>query len=288
MTKDFIKIDPREGATKAYIFDKRSNIKSAISEMLTSGQIAEISTQIEGDLPYNNGNGLISPGEIVGISLNVYNDSNVEMGGVQILANDWDHVNTDSSDEYYGSPCSIEDFPDINAGGTTSGDCDSITTDNGDGTDKVSSVCLVQYFGDNTTSWITQETFMEEINFNSNNCLSDSTTENCFVRAISGADYAFYSRIDPNSTWAETFSGEENDDSQEDDDSIFHFSNLLFFEINSWVPQGTVFQCRVRARFSNCSDCFTDSNNGNDNYTDDYYSSEIPFKLIYFQFQVVN
>ena len=91
VSKDLIKLDERTGKAKYFIFDKGSDIRTIVEALLSRGQIRELSDQTDPSLSYNNGNGEISPGEVVGISLNIYNDSNTAIGGVQVLANDWDH-----------------------------------------------------------------------------------------------------------------------------------------------------------------------------------------------------
>ena len=95
VSKDLIKLDERTGKAKYFIFDKGSDIRTIV-EALSRGQIRELSDQTDPNLSYNNGNGEISPGEVVGISLNIYNDSNTAIGGVQVLANDWDHGKMDN------------------------------------------------------------------------------------------------------------------------------------------------------------------------------------------------
>lgn len=297
VSKDLISFNPEQNSTKAYVFDNRSNMKDAVAALLAYGQIASLSHLIETDLPYNNGNGKISPGEIIGLSLNLYNDSNSPIGGIQILGNDWDHIKN-------GKPCNTfaDEFPLASEGAadstsepdvsTVHGDCNYITRNNGenepdtavdsDPTDPLAPVCFIQISDENATIWATQEEFRQEISLEKKNCLGGSeNTNDCMFRAIPGADFAFFSKIDPKSTWAETLSGSAGSPTH-------HFSNLIFFEVSPWIPPGTTFDCRFRVRFSNCSDCFTDPDHNNDNYLDYEYSGGKPFKILHFQFMVTN
>lgn len=70
------------------------------------------------------------------------------------------------------------------------------------------------------------------------------------------------------------------------DNAEFNAGNLLLMEINRWTPPGTKFRCRLRARFSNCSDCYNDVDNGNDEYLDSDLNGHKPFKVINFEFDV--
>ena len=85
--KEHIGFDPTAGASIAYVFDKRESIANAIQAFLASGFLSADKdltspTLIPSDYSYNNENGLISPGELVGISLNLYNSSNSSIAGV--------------------------------------------------------------------------------------------------------------------------------------------------------------------------------------------------------------
>jgi hypothetical protein len=60
----------------------------------------------------------------------------------------------------------------------------------------------------------------------------------------------------------------------------------MLLEVNKWIPPGTKFRCRMRARFSNCSDCFADSVNSNDDYIDGELNGNKPYKVINFEFDV--
>ena len=122
----------------------------------------------------------------------------------------------------------------------------------------------------------------EKIGLDPLECLAgNNRTQDCFIRFVKGVDQAFYSRLDPKSTWVETL-GEDNGV------PTFNSNNVLFLEVNPWVPPGTTFNCRFRARFSNCDDCWHDPDNNNDDYKDFEYAGNRPFKIINFQFTVVD
>jgi hypothetical protein len=287
VSKDMISLDPTENATTAYLFDKRANMKTALEELMSSGQVASITPHIASDLPYNNGNGKISPGEIIGLAINLYNNSNTEIGGVQILANDWDHFKNDR-------PCNTfeDNFPSINENGadstseanpsSTPGDCNYITRDNGDESDEeLYPVCFAELSDTDGTKWVSQEDLRESIGLEKQYCLSGDTTKtkDCYVRAIKGADQSYYARIKPNSPWDPSLNS--------DGTPSFNYSNIIFFEINKRVPPETTFNCRLRVRFSNCTDCFSDiTRSDSDNYLDYEFSGAAPFKIINFQFTV--
>ena len=139
VSKEKLLLDPREENSKFFIFDQRGTISQVISGLLQRGTIREISQNIDDDLIHNNGNNQISPGEIVGISFNLFNNSNTTMGGVQVLANDWDHVKQNQANGEK-QPCSISKIigTAVAEGGSdpaldngTPGDCSYITKTNG-------------------------------------------------------------------------------------------------------------------------------------------------------------
>ena len=138
VSKDLIKLDERTGKAKYFIFDKGSDIRTIVEALLSRGQIRELSDQTDPSLSYNNGNGEISPGEVVGISLNIYNDSNTAIGGVQVLANDWDHGKMDNGFLRLCGTLS-DQWPSENEGGQgfdegdnlNRGDCGFVTRDDG-------------------------------------------------------------------------------------------------------------------------------------------------------------
>ncbi|MBT7610500.1 MAG: hypothetical protein HN576_12145 [Bacteriovoracaceae bacterium] len=297
--KDLLMYDPNSGASKAFIIDGRSNVKSAYDNLSASGQVGSLSSQIEADLPFNNGNARVSPGELVGISLNLYNDSNSEMAGIQILANDWDHVKWDDTAlpkpykkgklcNTFGDnfPLSSEGAADTSAEANPSlnaGDCNYITRDNGDQlNEQLAPVCFVEISEASATKWGLQEEFRESIALEPSNCLSGSSdTRDCFIRMLKGADQAIYSKINPKANYGQSIAlpGQTIN---------FSFSNIIFMEISPWIPPGTTFNCRFRTRFSNCEDCYNNDNFSKDDHLDYEFSGGEAFKLINFQFTVID
>ena len=283
--KELLKISPIENTPSAFIFDNPQEMLSALQNMQSGGQIGTISPQIESGLPFNNSNGRISPGEFVGISLNLYNDSNSSMGGIQVLANDWDQAKN-------GKPCNIfeDQWPSEHEGAADSGhesghrpgECQYITRQNGGETNEVlHPVCWIQDINDNATQWIGQRELMNRIGMDSSLCLGGSgKTQDCFIRSARGADHSFFSKINAKSTFAQTFSPEGN--------TTFNYNNLIFFEVSPWIPPGTTFNCRLRARFTNCEDCWSDPDNGHDDYLDYEYSGAKPFKILHLNFTVID
>jgi len=289
ISKDLIKFDPTANAAQAYVFDDQEEILSAIGALQAGGQIGQLSNQIPNDLGYNNSNSKISPGEVVGIALNLYNASNSPIAGVQVLANDWDHFSTDTTPR----PCNNfgDNFPIESEGGSVSGDasCSYITRYNGamksaayaiDQNSAIMPTCFIQKIGTaGSSQWVPQSELVSTLP-DPSYCLSGSTnTSDCFLRAIKGADSANYSYIAPNSTWAKSLT---NGDTA----PTYSYSNIIFFEVNSRTPPGTTFNCRFRVRFSNCEDCYHDSSNANDNYLDYEFSGAKPFKILNLQFSV--
>ncbi len=285
IAKDMLKLDDRSTSATAFVIDNQSDINAAIEAMILSGQITGISDQIDDNFAYNNGNAQISPGEVVGIALNVYNNSNSTMGGVQILANDWDHFQG-------GKPCNNlgDDFPLDSEGAatvTTNTGCDYVTRYNGQSSletnEGLAPVCFVEFNDSDATKWVNQNVFRQEIGLAANKCLGGSDSLNdCFIRMIKGGDQAYFSKLAPKSTWSETL------DNDTTGTPTFTTSNVLFMEVNESIPPGTTFNCRMRARFTNCSDCYHDSNYNGDDYLDYEFSGAAPFKLINFQFTVID
>lgn len=299
--KNQLLVESRSGRSEAFIFDSYSDMNAAASS-LTNGFIdGSLSTTIfeNGNLKYNNGNGQVSPGELVGILLNLYNNSNSTMAGVRILANDWDHMQD-------GKPCNnfTDNFPSASQGGASVAlypGCADEALDNGVGvldSQTVEPVCFFQDTQDDAAIWVSQEAFMTSKAIEATECLGgSSSTKDCLIRSPKGADVAWYSRIDPKKTWAETLvdSNGENE---------FKASNIFFLEVSPSIPPGTTVNCRLRATFTNCEDChnITSNDTGNtystnvntpfeqvgDEYKDYKYSGADPYKIINFQFTVID
>ncbi|RLA63604.1 MAG: hypothetical protein DRQ88_12200 [Epsilonproteobacteria bacterium] len=294
LPKENLIFNPDANAPSAFIFDNRIDMISALQSLQQSGQIGQISPQIQADLAYNNGNGQVSPGELFGISPNLYNDSNSIIGGIQVLSNDWDHVRE-------GKPCNtFEDgWPLVAEGGfdssdeiipsITPGDCNYITRTNGlvepdqnEVTDSIYPVCFIQDLTDTATTWVNQEKYREIQEMDKSKCLYGSDqTKNCYINAIKGANQAVYSKMDPKKSWTGTYQvGSEP--------VIFNLSNILMFEVNKWTPPGTTIRCRLRARFTNCRDCFENPDWENDDFLDYQYSGGAPFRVIHIEFTVID
>ena len=130
ISKDFIELDDE---FQAIFFDSPSGISSILSRLVFEGNQVTTSTDIAGT-EYNNGNARVSPGEVVGIAINLANESNSTMAGIQILANDWDHMKLDvPSDDIYTDADATNDLPynyvnrTINETGLDAGTIDGYT-----------------------------------------------------------------------------------------------------------------------------------------------------------------
>lgn len=289
--KNLIKFDPTDGAAKAYVIDNRDQIGKAIAALRTRGLALDMSDQAT-NFEYNNGNGKISRGEVVGLVPNLYNDSNVTMGGIQVLANDFDHVARvldTNTGTFKTRPCIFSDndnWPTEAEGGTYDPSCSTATLNpNKSANLEVAPICLVQYNGTSSTQWITQKEFMEKLAMDSSSCLKSSEPEACFIRAIPGADQATFSKIDPKKTWSNSLI-----DPQTGKAPSFKYNNVLFFEISKQIPPGTIFDCRFRIRFTNCDDCYHDPDTlrKNYDYRDNEYNGHRPFRILHFQFPIVD
>ncbi len=285
--KSSLTINPNAQAPKAYVFDGQADMADYLADLLAYGVVnpSDLTSTllIDRQLSYNNGNGKISPGEVVGIALNLYNNSGVALGGVQVLANDWDHI-----DDTTLSPCKgFSEEPSFLSGaeGTTANTCAATTPDNGTTAgDIIFPTCLVQINDTNYSYWGTQDKLKASQGLPDNKCLggSGASKYDCYIRAIKGVDHAFFAKIDPQKTWSQTVSKKDGTFPG------FGVSNLLLFEINPWTPPGTNVTCRFRTRFSNCEDCFHDAANANDDYKDFEYSGNKPFKVITLNFKVID
>lgn len=287
--KDLLILDNRENAATAFVIDSQADIKSAIEAMILSGQVSNISSQIDGDFAFNNGNAQISPGEVVGVAVNLFNNSNSIMAGVHLLANDWDHTKNGALCNNLGDnfPLNSEGAADLTNGEGTQGGCNYTTRFNGknnglEPNESLAPVCFVELADTDATKWVGQERLRTSIGMSKQNCLGgEDSPEDCFIRAIKGADHAFYSKLNPKQTWAESLQ-------TEDGIPTFSTSNVIFFEVSPDIPPGTTFNCRLRARFTNCEDCYHDENFIGDDYLDYEFAGAKPFKLINFRFTVID
>lgn len=287
-----------ETRPQLYLIDSQEGVNNLISGKFFQGNPLSLtlSDELTGTR-YNNDNRFFSPGEVVGFSLNLVNDSNIPLSGVQVLANNWDHMKKDPLTGRL-KPCSFDGFPGLAEGGISDsnpmspadGDCmyasraSAETTPLSPPIDTFEPVCFVQKVDGSDTEWITQDEFRQNpsLGLSGSQCLGPQGNQNpneCLVRIVPGGDFSMYSKIDPNKTWAETlYAGQSN--------PVFAGSGFIVMELSKWIPQGTLFNCRLRVRFSNCSDCAQDSNLKS--YPDYEYSGSKPYQLINFQFRVVN
>ncbi|MEX1098964.1 MAG: hypothetical protein WEB87_00975, partial [Bacteriovoracaceae bacterium] len=95
VSKDFLEYRKDiDGVSPAFIVDDRASIENLLANLTFEGKNVQTSEGVAG-VEYNNDNIKISPGEVVGVALNLFNNSNSTIGGAQILANDWDHMKLD-------------------------------------------------------------------------------------------------------------------------------------------------------------------------------------------------
>lgn len=283
INKENLILDPRSGASTGFVFDSRSDMLGVLSR--ADGITGKLSRKIDGNLIYNNGNGQISPGEFVGLMPNIYNNSNSVMAGVQLLANNWDHFKNGKPCNNLGDnfPFASEGAADLTTGEGSPGGCNYVTRSNGDDTsESVEPVCFVQVEKDGALIYAGQDELRQSIGLDSSQCLSDNNkTDDCFIRTVPGFDHSWFSRIDPNSSWTDTLK-------DANDKTTFQQNNLIFMEVNPNTPPGTKFNCRFRARFTNCKDCWHDTDFGGDDFLDYEYAGGEPFKIINFQFRVID
>tara|TARA_B100001971_G_scaffold84647_1_gene77928 strand:- start:11717 stop:14413 length:2697 start_codon:yes stop_codon:yes gene_type:complete len=319
VSKEFIDL-PTEasGEPPIFIFDKQEGIRDLLSSLTFEGQNVTISEGLAGP-EYNNGNIKISPGEIIGITPNLFNFSNSNIGGVRVLANDWDHMKLDVSTENHVNttqnlvanediamwkPCQIDGFPLVTENGIAEtpgseaeGDCLFTTKHNQSLTDTATTpeyypdspqpVCFVQFSDENETKWVSQDFFRsQELLLEDDECLNGPSMSGnnfnpneCLVRVLPGGSHAVFGKIDAQKTWQKTLQGDGSA-------ATVSSNHILVMEINKLIRPGTTFNCRFRATFSNCSDCFEDENG--DEYPDYEYAGSEPFKIINFSFKVLD
>lgn len=294
------KTEANPGRVGYYIIDNSTDIQTLLSNLLFKGFTVPLTKGTAGT-EYNNNNIRVSPGEIVGIIPNLLNNSNSAMAGLQILATDWDHVSVDPVTGYF-KPCVVDTVTTVDQGGETGGTCTSTVSSykrstgtysaGSYPTDVVAPVCLVQLDEGNSSRWVSQNEFRRKqgLSLVDKDCLGYSTTgttdtdftfnpNECLARFLPGASSAQFSKIEPQKTYYESYLKDAKNPS-------FNPGNILLLEVNKWIPPGTKFRCRMRARFSNCSDCYADSLNSGDDYLDADYNGSKPFKVINFEFEI--
>lgn len=292
-------VEGSSSSVNFYIIDNRTDIQKLLQEILYKGFLLPLTGNVS-SVDYNNSNIKISPGEIVALIPNLYNSSNTPMAGVHLLANDWDHVHITNTVNGNFKPCVVDDVTTVDQGAEAGASCLTtdteyrrlIPTNNVFPSSAAAPVCLVQLDQDGSSKWVSQNEFRRKngLILEDKDCLGYSSTTNgekdfafnpheCLVRFLPGANEAFFSRIDPGKTYYQTAVEPSRN-------KRFNSGNLLLMEVNREIPPGTKFRCRLRAKFSNCSDCFSDGSHGDDDFLDYEYNGAKPFKIINFDFDV--
>ncbi len=295
------KTDTEPDRVSFYIIDNSTDMANLLQDLLFKGFTVPITKDIAGT-EYNNNNIRISPGEVVAIIPNLLNNSNSPMAGVQLLASDWDHVSVTDTNTGNFKPCVVDNETTVDQGAEAGGTCATteksykrLLKDTSTGkfpTDAVAPVCFVQLEEGDSSRWVSQNEYRKKqgLSLLDKDCLGYSTTSTtdqdfsfnpheCLVRFLPGANDAFFSKIDPQKTYYETVI-------KQLENPTFNSGNIMIMEVNKWIPPGTKFRCRMRARFSNCSDCFNDGSHANDDYIDADYNGSKPFKVINFDFDI--
>jgi hypothetical protein len=295
------KVSDSGSAIGFYIIDNRTDMVNLLSSLLYKGYPVPLSTKVA-STDFNNGNVKVSPGEVVAVIPNLFNSSNSTIAGIHVLAQDWDHVDiTDASTGNF-KPCVVDNDVTVDQGGTTANTCTSTETNYNRNlknkitglfpTAAVAPVCLVQLEDGTSTRWVSQNEYRKKqgLALQDKDCLGYSasgTTEQdfsfnpheCLVRFLPGASDSFFSKIDSRKTFYDSVVSIS-------EKKQFNVGNLMIMEVNKWIPPGTKFKCRLRASFSNCTDCFVDAANANDDYQDSEYMGGKPFKVLNFDFDV--
>ncbi|WP_408095412.1 hypothetical protein ACJVC5_10250 [Peredibacter sp. HCB2-198] len=295
------KTDANQDRVGFYIIDNRTDMQNLLTDLLFKGFTVPLSTSVA-NIEYNNNNIRVSPGEVVAIIPNLQNNSNSTMAGVQLLASDWDHV--DITDDTTGNfkPCVVDSVTTVDQGAEAGRTCTTTdteykrlvknTTTGKFPTSAAAPVCLVQLEEGESTRWVSQNEFRKKnglslldkdcLGYNSTGTTDTDFTFNpheCLVRFLPGANHGFYSKIDAQKTYYESVVKESSN-------KTFNAGNLMIMEVNKWIPPGTKFRCRMRARFNNCTDCYTDGSNSNDDFIDSELNGSKPFQVINFDFDV--
>jgi hypothetical protein len=286
IAKSNLILDPTTGSSSAYVIDNREKILDGVHKFVDAGALSNLT---DASLSYNNNNSKVSPGEVVAIAINLYNNSNSTMGGVEILGNDWDHAETKAGATInrpckFSSTISNDGWPLTAEGAASvatdaSSTCDTIATTAAD----FAPVCFVQSTEASATKWISQKAFKEKIALDSSACLDPNNDKNCFIRTVKGFDKSYYSKINPKSTWGQTMANPTTGEAYS-----LEWGNIMLFEVSKNVPPGTIVSCRLRARFTNCEDCYHDSLRDNNEYLDKEYNGPRPYKIIQLQIPITD
>ncbi|WPU66374.1 gluzincin family metallopeptidase [Peredibacter starrii] len=295
------KTDTNTDRVGFYIIDNRTDMQNLLTDLLFKGFTVPLSTSVS-SIDYNNNNIKVSPGEVVAIIPNLQNNSNSTMAGVQLLASDWDHVHITDDTTGNFKPCVIDSVTTVDQGGEAGNTCTTTdpeykrlvknTSTGKFPTSAAAPVCMVQLEEGSSTRWVSQNEFRKKnglslldkdcLGYNSTGTTDTDFTFNpheCLVRFLPGANHSFYSKIDAQKTYYESVVKESSN-------KTFNAGNLMIMEVNKWIPPGTKFRCRMRARFNNCTDCYTDGTYSNDDYIDSELNGAKPFQIINFDFDV--
>lgn len=288
--KNYIQLDPTTGASTAYIIDNQATISAGITSLTKSGVIGTLSDITPSDLGYNNGNGKVSPGEVVAIALNLYNNSNSTMGGVQILANDWKNLSVNGKPCIYTSAYANDyNWTTTSEGGEPCGpdlkdEQSAYRTAMSAASTDMQPICVMQYSDSSSTKWVSQHTFRQKLALDDTSCLSGKGNDkDCFIRAIKGADQANFSKLDPKENWFKTMQDPNSSTAYS-----LEWGNVMLFEVSKHIPPGTIVDCRFRVRFTNCDDCYHDSTRKNYDYNDVEFNGPRPFKIIHLQMTITD
>jgi hypothetical protein len=283
--KSALILDPTAGASSAFVIDSRADMLAAVQALQSSGVLKQtLSQQTPSDLGFNNNNSKVSPGEVVGLALNLYNNSNSQMGGIQILANDWNHVDSTTGKPFqFPASMSNDQWPLVSEGGVAF-DPNSHSIQASSSSD-FAPVCFIQYNDSTATKWITQKEYMQKLALDNSLCLNPGlgNEKDCFFRALKGADQARFSKINPKSTWGQTMA-----DPTSGEALGLGWGNVILFEVSKHIPPGTIIDCRLRLRFTNCDDCYHDSSRSNYDYKDVDYNGPKPFKILHLQIPITD
>jgi hypothetical protein len=279
-----------------YIVDDQQNMQALLNNLLFKGYPMNLNPNLAG-VAYNNSNIKISPGEILAIIPNLKNNSNSTMAGVHLLANDWDHVQIGSTSTGNFTPCLVDNVTTSAQGALSTGDCAetlgdykrNLRSNNIFPTAAVAPVCMVQLDEGGNSRWVSQNEFRRKqgLSLADKDCLGHAGSSmvedlsfnphECLVRILPAANDAFFSKIDPQKSYIETMrAGNAN--------YKFGPGNAIVMEVNKWIPPGVKFRCRLRAKFSNCSDCFSESDG--EDFIDREYNGAKPFKIINLEFTI--
>lgn len=344
--KSLVGIESDPTKSIAIVIDDKSRMNTILANLMFEGKVIS-PTQGLASTNFNNANVKISPGEVLGIILNMENNSNSKVGGVRILATPWDHMKVINTTTGATKPCQIGNWPLTSEGGQSDtlpafltaaqmiawsanapsgcninsfgvsipstisntcreyilsqipGNCEYVSREANEykpspvlyPEDALHPVCVVQKSENNETRWISQDEFRQstQLLLQNQDCLGNGSTDfnpnECLMRFLPGAQQAWMSKIDPQKTYGETLKGNATEA------PVYNTSSLLVMEVNKWVPPGTIFNCRLRMQFSNCSDCYENylsPTNPKDDFRDFEYAGHRPFRVLNFQFTVID